>query len=653
MCGIAGLAGEESENESARRAVLRMASSLRHRGPDDGGIWQRADTPVVLAHRRLSIIDLSPEGAQPMASASGRYVIAYNGEIYNFPALRAELEASGAAFRGHSDTEVLLAALERWGIHETLERCNGMFAFALWDKAERRLHFARDRFGKKPLYVGWAGKQLLFASELKAFHAHGGFSAAIDRRTLALYMRYGYVPAPYAIYENVWQLLPASLLTVEPDRLVPGTDLAPFMHPYWFLPDIVARAKEHPPKAHDADVVSEFENLLRETVHDRMVADVPVGAFLSGGIDSSIITALMQQESAFPVKTYSIGFHEAGYDEASHAASVARHLQTDHHELYVGPQEAMAVIPHLAEIYDEPFADASQIPTYLVARFARQSVTVALSGDGGDEMLGGYLRHFLVPRLWSRVGWMPQAVRTGLGGMLRSLPQEKWDRVAAKYPQFGRRLHKFSELMACGGRDDVYSAQIEPWREAPMTEVMERPSLSLFDPAWKPPGLSFAEEMIYDDMLFYLPNDLMVKSDRASMAVSLETRAPLLDRRIAEYVWRLPERFKTGGDKRGKWLLRQVLARHLPADMFERPKQGFSVPLESWLSGPLQDWAHGLLDEAQLKNDGLLDPKTITGTWKAFCDGDKRHAGRLWTVLMFQSWLGRWHGSQNLLVKSA
>ncbi len=646
MCGIAGLAGEGSGGEQGRQAALRMAASLRHRGPDDGHVWQDADAPVALAHRRLAIVDLSPEGAQPMASASGRYVMTYNGEIYNFREIRAELEQQGVAFRGHSDTEIMLAAFERWGYDAGLRKCNGMFVFALWDKAARRLHLARDRFGKKPLYIGWAGKQLLFASELKAFHAHGAFRGEIDREALNLYMRYGYVPAPRSIYRNVWQVLPACTMTVEPDRLDPGGDLASIMQPYWHLPRVVEQAKADPVRKSDGEAIADFEGILRSCVRDRMMGDVPLGAFLSGGIDSSLVVALMQQESAQPVKTYAIGFREQGYDEAAHAAGVAQRLGTDHHELYVGPREAMDVIPRLADIYDEPFADASQIPTFLVSQFARQSVTVALTGDGGDEMLGGYLRHFLVPKLWSRVGWMPQGLRTRIGAVLRGLPQDQWDRLAARHPQFGRRLYKFSELLACAGRDDVYSAQIEQWRTPPVANDMGTPGITLTDPAWHPKGLSFAEDMIYDDMLFYLPNDLMVKADRASMANSLELRAPLLDPRVAEYAWRLPERMKTGasGTVSGKWLLRQVLARHLPPALFDRPKQGFSVPLDQWLKGPLKDWAHTLLDERAMRDEGLLDAAAVGAAWNAYLSGETQWAGRIWTVLMFQAWKERWQG---------
>ncbi len=441
---------------------------------------------------------------------------------------------------------------------------------------------------------------------------------------------------------------PGCRLTLETERMRAGDDLARGMEPYWHLPRVVEDARAKIIRESDSQVIGDFEDLLRQCVRDRMVADVPLGAFLSGGIDSSTIVALMQQVSERPVRTYSIGFAEKGYDEAAQAAMVARHLGTEHHELYVTPREAMDVIPALPGIYDEPFADVSQIPTYLVSKFARSDVTVALSGDGGDEMLGGYLRHFITPRLWAKIGWMPRGLRARMGAAIRRWPQEHWDSMAPQFPQFGRRLYKFSELME-SPRDDLYAAQVEHWRD-PIVLGADGPPprIPLTDPAWWPNGLKLAERMMYFDTLSYLPNDLLVKADRASMAVGLEMRAPLLDRRIVEYAWRLPLRMKvrsSGRSVTGKWLLRQVLARHLPAYLYDRPKQGFSVPVEQWLRGPLKDWAAGLLDERKVREDGLLDPAAVSAAWNGYLAGRTVHANRLWTVLMFQAWRERWrHG---------
>ncbi len=647
MCGIAGLAAVSNDG-TLTATVERMTKVLAHRGPDADGVWANTDSRVAFGHRRLAIVDLSPEGAQPMRSGSGRYIITYNGEIYNFPDLRSELEQHQVRFRGRSDTEILLAACDQWGVNAALQRIAGMFAFGLWDEKDRVLHLVRDRIGKKPLYVGWAGQQLIFASELKAFHAHKDFKAEIDRGSLSLYLRYASVPAPHSIYKSVWQLLPGCRLSLKIDGLQPGADLPALMEPYWNLPRVVEDSRRHMHDGTDAEITDEFETLLKKCVSERMMSDVPLGAFLSGGIDSSVIVALMQQQSQRPVKTYSIGFREKGYDEAAHAANIANHLGADHHELYVESKDAIDVIPSLPDIYDEPFADASQIPTYLVSKFARSDVTVALSGDGGDEMLGGYLRHFMVPGLWSRVGWMPRPARAHLARMIRSMPQDRWDRLIPRHPQLGRRAWKFSELLETKDHRDLYTAQVDHWRNADALAMKDGPvpSIPLTDSAWQPKGLNLPEQMIYYDMLSYLPNDLMVKADRASMAVSLEMRAPLLDHRIAEYAWSLPMRFKIRQGRNGmtgKWLLRQVLARHVPLAMFDRPKQGFSVPVEHWLRGPLRDWAQSLLDPVLLKQDGWLDPAMVTAEWDAYLKGHHHHAGRLWTVLMFQAWHQRWH----------
>ncbi len=641
MCGIAGLL--ELSASADRRALhgyaQNMAGALVHRGPDDGGVWQDPDVPLVLAHRRLSILDLSPEGHQPMASASERYVVSYNGEIYNYLDLQADLERAGVAFRGRSDTEVLLAAVDQWGLNLTLQKINGMFAFALWDRQERTLHLVRDRLGKKPLYVGWAGKAVLFASELKALRAHPDFRPEINRHVLGLYMRYGYVPAPYCIYKGVFTLPPGCRMVLDAENLQPGSDLSASIEPYWHHANVTTQAREKMRGLSDEEATEDFESLLSTCVRERMISDVPLGAFLSGGIDSSAIVALMQREAGPPVKTYTIGFHEAGFDEAAPARKIAAHLGTDHHELYLNPQDALAVIPSLPEIYDEPFADISAIPTYLVSRFARQDVTVALSGDGGDEMFGGYNRHFTGPKLWNRMKMMPLPLRRWMARGIKKWPTEHWDRVNPKHPQFGEKLYKLADALPLEGPEIIYKRLLSQWDKPPATDASELP-IPLWQEEWMPKGLSFAERMMFGDALSYLPNDILVKVDRASMAVSLEARAPLLDARIYEFAWSLPERMKIR-DGKGKWLLRKVLHRHVPKTLFERPKQGFNMPVGAWLRGDLRDWAESLLAEDRLANEGWLDAEQVRAVWQEHLNGTGNHATKLWTVLMFQAWLER------------
>ena len=621
-----------------------MTKCLAHRGPDDDGVWQDPEAPLLLGHTRLSIIDLSAEGAQPMVSASGRYMIVYNGEVYNFPALMAELEAQGVTFRGHSDTEVILAAVDSWGLNRTLPKLNGMFAFALWDRKSRQLHLVRDRLGKKPLYCGWAGDMLVFGSELKVFHAAPAFETRVNRDALALYLRYACVPAPYSIFENVWQLPAGMRLTIDADDIKPGDDLSLLLEPYWNLCRVVEEAKGRLSSKTENEVISEFDGLLSDAVKARMISDVPIGAFLSGGIDSSAVVALMQKNAASPVKTFSIGFEEQGFDEAGYAKDIAAHLGTDHHELYVTPQDALDVIPRLQDIYDEPFADASQIPTFMVSRHARSQVTVALSGDGGDELLGGYQRHFVVPDMLDRFEILPQSMRTLLANAMLAMPEAVLDKLRRDHPQFGSRVHKFAHLLALSGPDAVYRQLVSSWQN-PESIVLRgtEGKVALTDPLWQPKGLGFAERMMYGDALAYLPNDVLVKVDRASMANSLETRAPLLDYRLFEYVWTLPVSMKLR-DGKGKWLLRQVLSKYVPAHLYERPKQGFGVPVGQWLRGPLKDWAEDLLDEKTLQAESFFHSAPIRAAWDTHLKGhDNTHSHALWTLLMFQSWRRRWH----------
>lgn len=641
MCGIAGFFETVKRTSAAegRKNAKMMATAIAHRGPDDEGLWSDASHNLTLIHRRLSIIDLSPEGHQPMDSASGRYVIVFNGEIYNFPELRQTLEGQGCSFRGRSDTEIMLAAFDQWGVNAAIQKLNGMFAFALYDRQDNVLHFVRDRFGKKPLYIGWGGKTLLFGSELKALRAHPDFNNAIDRQALTLYTRYGCVPAPYSIYEGISQLLPGARLTLKLDSLSAGQDLKSLMEPYWHLSRVIEENRHKITPRSDEDAIDEFETLLGTCVQDRMISDVPLGAFLSGGIDSSAVVALMQRQTASPVKSFSIGFEEADFNEADHARAIAEHLGTDHHELTVTAAEARAVIPQIPTLYDEPFADVSQIPTYLVARFASQSVTVALSGDGGDEMLGGYNRHIVVPPLWNKIKWAPRPLRRVASHAIKSHTIEEWNATFPARPQCGEKLYKLAEILPSRESQDAYHRLTSQWPDpAALVIGGHEPLIPLTDPVWRVRGLSFAEQMMAGDALSYLPNDILVKLDRATMAVGLEARAPLLDRRIFDYAWSLPHEMKIRGQT-GKWLLREVLARHVPRALFERPKQGFAVPIGEWLRGPLKDWAADLLDETKLAQQGYFNPAPIRAAWTAHQKGEGAHAHQLWTILMAQSWL--------------
>jgi asparagine synthase (glutamine-hydrolysing) len=630
-----------------------MGSMLRHRGPDDEGVWCDEDAGLAMAHRRLAIVDLSAAGHQPMLSPSGRFVIAYNGEIYNFPTLRRELEDLGARFRGSSDTEVLLVAIDRWGVEAALDRINGMFAFALWDRHARVLHLVRDRLGEKPLYFGWAGRSFLFASELKAFHAHPDFVPELDRNATALLLRYGYVPGPHSIYRGIFKLLPAGHLALP-------TDGDPWQEPpldrvriYWSLREVVRQGVERPLKLGEAEAVERLEDLLTEAVVRRTIADVPLGAFLSGGIDSSLIVALMQKCSTRPVKTFTIGFHETGYDEAQSAKQVALHLGTEHHELYVTPRDLQEVIPSLPEIYDEPFADQSQIPTFLVSQFTRGSVTVALSGDGGDEVFAGYNRYSMGPRLWRAVSLCPSPVRRGLAGVLTSTSPERWD-VGFDFvyrclprswhlPTIGYQLHKLAGLLVVERPEQLYERLASRWT-APGSLVIgaEEPRSVVNDPDQQLELDDLAHRMMYCDTLSGLPNDMLVKVDRASMAVSLEVRAPLLDHQLVEFAWQLPRPMKVRTGQ-SKLILRRVLARHVPAAMFDRPKQGFAVPLDRWLRGSLRDWAEAMLDPHRLRREGVFEPTHVRQTWEDHLSGRGSWADRLWCILMFQAWLDRWH----------
>jgi asparagine synthase (glutamine-hydrolysing) len=615
-----------------------MADTLTHRGPDDRGVWVDATPGVGLGFRRLSIVDLSPAGHQPMQSRDGRFVLVFNGEIYDHVALRTELEASGTRFRGRSDTEVLLEAIATWGVARTLKRANGMFALACWDRAERRLVLARDRFGEKPLYYGWLGRTFVFGSELKALRAHPAFTGSIDPGALTQYFRYACVPAPRSIYRGIAKLVPGTWVSIDPTH--PGDEPEP--QPYWSAVDAALAAARSPVAPGDApDAV---EAALRASVGLRMVADVAVGAFLSGGTDSSLTVALMQAQNSRPIRTFTIGFDAVGYDEAARARAIAAHLGTDHTELYVTSTEAQGVVPRLATIYDEPFADSSQIPTLLVSELARRNVTVALSDDGGDELFGGYTRYFTLERL-RRWSGLPHAARASVAALLRSQPPSRWDRIvrgAARVvpgrgapAQPGDKVHKLAGSLRVG-RDEVYRSLVECWDTPPVLGGTEPASVVAPPADW--PVASTIEWAMLADTLTYLPDDLLTKVDRASMAVSLEARVPMLDPGVFDVAWRLPLEAKVQG-RSGKRVLHDVLGRHLPPSLIGGPKTGFGVPFGDWLRGPMRDWAEDLLDERRLRSDGYLDAAAVRAAWDEHRSGrhDRRH--RLWAVLMFQAWL--------------
>jgi asparagine synthase (glutamine-hydrolysing) len=648
MCGFAGfldptrIADGQSMSDDARR----MAGALRHRGPDDEGTWSDPEAGYGVGFRRLSIVDLSPMGHQPMESDGGRFVVAFNGEIYNHRALRRELEERGGSFRGGSDTEVLLRAIEVWGLEAAVRRFVGMFAFALWDRRERRLHLVRDRIGEKPLYYGWAGGAFLFGSELKALRAYPGFNAEVDRLSLAPYLRFGYIPAPYSIYQGIFKLIPGTILTVAPERI----DAEPSPVAYWSAARTVEAGRAGLPQpSDDRQAVDQLETLLRDAVGQEMVADVPLGAFLSGGIDSSLIVALMQSQSDRPVKTFTIGFYEEAFNEARHARLVADHLGTEHTELYVTPEEAMAVVPEMPTIYDEPFADSSQIPTLLVSRLARRDVTVSLSGDGGDELFAGYPWYRWSPAIWSRIGWMPPALRQATAGALGSLSTDAWDRIFGRVGRLlpgevgrfasGDRIHKLARLVArSNGPEDVCRNLLGRWDGNPPLRDLEPNRAPRLNGHTRPDRADVVGQLMYNDLVDYLPDDILTKVDRSSMAASLESRAPILDHRVVEFAWRLPKALRIR-DGRGKWILRQVLYRHVPAELVDRPKMGFVVPIDAWLRGPLKGWAEALLDADRLRAEGFLEPEPIRRKWQEHLSGKRNWQHELWRVLMFETWL--------------
>ena len=680
MCGITGfLTSSRRPAESLEAVALSMAAALVHRGPDDAGVWSDADSGIALGHRRLAILDLSTAGHQPMISSCGRYFIAFNGEIYNHLELRAELEFHGlpsyapyggvdrGGWRGHSDTETLLAGIAAWGLEATLKRCVGMFAIALWDRQTQILSLARDRLGEKPLYYGWVGdgndRAFAFASELKALRAHPGFANPVCRQALAQYMRFMYVPAPRSIHQNIFKLEPGCILTVggSPPSKGPLNPLRPGQEHgslridrWWALADVVAQGAGN---AEPEEVLlSQLERTLAQAVQDQSLADVPLGAFLSGGVDSSTIVAVMQKQAresgVAPVQTFTIGFDEAGFDESNYARAVAQHLGTKHHEMRVTAQMAQDMISALPWMYDEPFADSSQLPTHLVCKAARQHVTVALSGDAGDELFGGYNRYFWGPRIWNRLGHLHPMLRRALGASLQSVPVPLLNTLGTPFlgkqdgvARLGDKVHKLADrLQHVNNLNDLYRSLVSEWSD-PAALVLNadggaviEPENLLDDPL---PSHGLEQDplpMMYHDAMTYLPDDILCKVDRAAMACGLETRVPFLDHRLVEMAWRLPLNMKVRGNT-GKWALRQVLYKYVPRELIERPKAGFAIPIGQWLRGPLREWAEDLLSERRLNQEGYFQYGPIRRAWAEHLAGTRDNAAKLWAVLMFQAWL--------------
>ena len=648
MCGICGCFQDPRFGSIDNRVVGNMTDAIAHRGPDDGGEWVDGATGLMLGHRRLAILDLSPAGHQPMKSSDERFVLSYNGEIYNHLALREQLVAAGVAvaWRGHSDTETLLACIQAWGVEQTLKLTVGMFAFGVWDRKLGELTLARDRMGEKPLYYGWQGDSFLFASELQALHAHPAFLAEVDRGALALYLRHGTVPAPYSIFLGISKLEPGTLITL---KLEPGASRELIPRPYWTLDSAIQNGIEHPFGGDASDAVDELERVLSASIRSQMLADVPLGAFLSGGVDSSTIVALMQKHSVDQVQTFTIGFEDAAYNEAGYAEAVSRHLGTDHTEIIISPADALAVIPSLGRIYSEPFADSSQIPTFLVSRLAAQSVRVSLSGDAGDELFGGYNRYLQAKRTWERADRVPTPLRRVAAATLRSVSPRAWDRIygfaspvlpkGLRMANPGGKAHKLAGVLQSADGPAFYRALTSYWTN-PEDIVIggnEPPTLLTRPSRWPQTG-SLESWMMAMDTQTYLPDDILTKVDRAAMANSLETRVPMLDHRVVEFAWTLPLEYKIRNGV-GKWPLRQVLDRYVPRELIDRPKMGFAIPLEEWLRGPLREWAEELLDENRLVREGFFHPQPIRQMLKEHTSGSQNWQERLWPILMFELWL--------------
>ena len=636
MCGLAGVL-TLNKGLTSESICNNLAYSIRHRGPDSSGVWRSSDSCLALVHTRLSILDISETGHQPMHSQSGRYVIVFNGEIYNHLELRGKVK--GKSFKGHSDTETLLVCIEEWGLESTLQQSVGMFALALWDRKEKTLSLARDRIGEKPLYYGWQGEggnaSFLFGSELKALRAHPSFQSEINRDAITLLLRHNCVPAPYSIYNDISKLMPGTILSVSLEKRDPK------IFTYWSAEDVAKNGVDTLYSGDTSDVINELEVVLRQSVKRQMVADVPLGAFLSGGIDSSLVVALMQQQSSQPVKTFTIGFSESGYNEAEYAKAVAKHLHTDHTELYVSPQETIDVIPKLPQLYDEPFSDSSQIPTFLVSQLAREHVTVSLSGDAGDELFCGYNRYLLTDQLWNKLSLLPVSLRRGLANVVTTISPAVWSKIFGflSYGAVGDKMYKAAGVLGSSSVDELYLGLISHWN-SPESIVLnsKEPKTRLTGNISDLSKLNQVQKMMLLDLLTYLPDDILTKVDRAAMGVSLETRVPFLDHNVVEFAWRMPMNFKIR-DGKSKWALRQILYKYVPKELIERPKMGFGVPIDSWLRGPLKDWADGLLYRTRLQNEGFFDPDPIRKKWSEHLSGRRNWQHQLWDVLMFQAWL--------------
>ena len=646
MCGLTGYwQPADFSTDAAYAIAVKMANALVHRGPDDAGVWLDEPAGIALAFARLSILDLSPAGHQPMVSATGRFVIVFNGEIYNHLLLRSNLEQGGNAppWRGHSDTETLLAGFEAWGIEKTLKKTVGMFAIALWDRDEKVLTLARDRIGEKPLYYGFQKNTFLFGSELKALRKHPDFIGEIDRDVICLYLRYCYIPAPFSIYKGIQKLLPGNYIQVPIARgPIELCSIAPI--PYWSLAEVAAKGMAQTFAGTDVEALAELEIRIFEAIASQQISDVPLGAFLSGGIDSSTIVALMQAQSSRPIHTFTIGFDEQHFNEAVYAKSVARNLGTDHTEWYVSPEEALSVIPRLPTLYDEPFADPSQIPTFLVSQLARRSVTVSLSGDAGDELFGGYNRY-----TWAgRVQRIPLLIRKLLAGGFTALSPAQWDKIYAillpllprslQIRMPGDKAHKLAPLLKIGSASAIYKQVTSTWTNP---EEFVLGSYEPYDITQKWDTLPYfnsqEHRMMFLDALTYLPDDILCKVDRAAMGVSLETRVPFLDHRVVEYAWQLPLNMKIRNGQ-SKWILRQLLYKYVPKELIERPKMGFGVPIDSWLRGPLKEWAEELLNEYRLRQEGYINPVPIRKKWAEHLSGKLNWQYHLWSLLMFEAW---------------
>ncbi|WAF74099.1 asparagine synthase (glutamine-hydrolyzing) [Aeromonas dhakensis] len=644
MCGFAGFINfNNNEICNFHDTLNAMGDAIYSRGPDSAGVWYDPKDGVGFVHRRLAIVDLSEAGHQPMASCSERYTLAYNGEVYNHQAMRHELEQlSPRQWRGHSDTETLLAGIEQWGLKVTLQKAIGMFSLVLWDNQKKQLQLARDRFGEKPLYYGEQDGCFLFGSQLNALRAHPDFQPEINRDAIALLLRHNYIPAPYSIYKHIYKLVPGSILTLTADQQI-------YTESYWSARNVMEQSARKEEDAPVEQQLMELEQTLKQAVARQMVADVPLGAFLSGGVDSSLIVALMQAQSTKPVKTFSIGFDDPRFNEAEFAKSVAKHLGTEHTELYVTAEDALAVVPKLADIYDEPFSDSSQIPTFLVSQIARQHVTVSLSGDAGDELFCGYNRYLLTARLWNKIDAIPILLRRILGVMLTIIPVKSWNSISKIFPMkaqinnFGDKLHKAAAVLTCRDVEELYLGLVSHWQK-PEEIVLgsKEPKTVLTDPERKAKFSDPILQMMAQDTLSYLPDDILVKVDRAAMAVSLETRVPFLDHEVLEHAWRLPKELKLN-EGQSKWCLRQILYRYVPKNLIERPKMGFAVPLDSWLRGPLREWAEDLIDEKRLLEEGFFNAGLVQKMWQEHLSGKRNWQYQLWDILMFQAWYQRYH----------